>query len=133
DRLVALAPHEIQFGILKRLRGAPIARHTEAFGLRFNPEPPYNILATAAIDFPTMQRLVRFARYWDLVANSGRYPRSLPRLLGDSPFARFLAWSDWLYASTGQTHALAHERMVHLLHDYLCEVLREPGEAVGAE
>jgi coproporphyrinogen III oxidase-like Fe-S oxidoreductase len=28
DRLVALAPHEIQFGILKRLRGAPIARHT---------------------------------------------------------------------------------------------------------
>jgi radical SAM superfamily enzyme YgiQ (UPF0313 family) len=129
DRLVALAPHEIQFGILKRLRGAPIARHTQAHGLRFNPDPPYNILATDAIDFATMQRLSRFARYWDIVANSGRYSRSLPRLLGASPFARFLAFSDWLYAVTGQTHALAHERLVHLLHDYFATVLCEDASA----
>ena len=121
DRLVALAPHEIQFGILKRLRGAPIARHTIDYGLRFNPDPPYNILATNAVDFPTMQRLVRFSRYWDIVANSGRYARSLVLLLGDDPFARFLAFSDWLYARTGQTHALAQERLVHLLHEHLCE------------
>ena len=40
DRLVRMGPHEIQFGILKRLRGAPIARHTLPHGLRFNPEPP---------------------------------------------------------------------------------------------
>ncbi len=30
DRLVALRPHEIQLGVLKRLRGAPIARHSES-------------------------------------------------------------------------------------------------------
>ena len=119
DTLVALAPHEIQFGILKRLRGAPIARHTADFGLQFNPEPPYNILATNVIDFATMQRLARFSRYWDLVANSGRYLRTLPRLLGDSPFAHFLAFSDWLYARTGQTHALAQERLVQALYDFL--------------
>ncbi|MDD2926808.1 radical SAM protein, partial [Rhodoferax sp.] len=29
DRLLAIGPHEIQLGILKRLRGAPISRHTE--------------------------------------------------------------------------------------------------------
>ncbi|HEV2612185.1 MAG TPA: radical SAM protein, partial [Noviherbaspirillum sp.] len=29
DQLVAIGPHEIQFGILKRLRGTPIIRHTE--------------------------------------------------------------------------------------------------------
>jgi radical SAM superfamily enzyme YgiQ (UPF0313 family) len=119
DTLVALAPHEIQFGILKRLRGAPIARHTVEFGLQFNPEPPYNILATNVIDFATMQRLARFSRYWDLVANSGRYPRTLPRLLGERPFAHFLAFSDWLYARTGQTHALAQERLVQALYDFL--------------
>jgi radical SAM superfamily enzyme YgiQ (UPF0313 family) len=119
DRLVALAPHEIQFGILKRLRGAPIARHTEAFGLRFNPDPPYNILATDAIDFASMQRLSRFSRYWDIVANSGRHPRTLALLLAESPFARFLEFSDWLYARTGQTHALAHERVVLLLREHL--------------
>ncbi|MBL8301062.1 MAG: DUF4080 domain-containing protein [Rhodanobacteraceae bacterium] len=133
DTLVALAPHEIQFGILKRLRGAPIARHTEAFGLQFNPEPPYNILATNVIDFATMQRLSRFARYWDLIANSGRYPRTLPRLLGDSPFAHFLAFSDWLYAGTGQTHALAQERIVRALYDFLTGVRALDADATGID
>ncbi len=121
DRLVALAPHEIQFGILKRLRGAPVARHTAAHDLRFNPDPPYNILSTDAIDFATMQRLSRFSRYWDMVANSGRLPRTLPLLLGDAPFRRFLAFSDWLYARTGQTHAIAHERLVHALQAFLVD------------
>jgi radical SAM superfamily enzyme YgiQ (UPF0313 family) len=121
DRLVALAPHEIQFGILKRLRGAPIARHTETHDLRFNPDPPYNILSTDVIDFATMQRLSRFSRYWDMVANSGRFARTLPLLLGNAPFERFLAFSDWLYGRTGQTHAIAHERMVHALQTFMAE------------
>ncbi|HMM67133.1 MAG TPA: DUF4080 domain-containing protein [Dokdonella sp.] len=133
DRLVRLAPHEVQFGILKRLRGAPIARHTLDYGLRFNPDPPYNILATDAIDFATMQRLARFSRYWDIVANSGRYARTLALLLGDEPFARFLAFADWLYAKTGQTHALAQERLVHLLHEHLCEAREiDPAQAGAA-
>jgi Protein of unknown function (DUF4080) len=131
DRLVQLAPHEIQFGILKRLRGAPIARHTNAHGLRFNPEPPYNILATDVIDFATMQRLSRFSRYWDIVANSGRYTRTQQLLLGETPFRNFLVWSDWLYAKTNQTHALAHERMVHLLHEHLVAVRGLGEEAVN--
>jgi radical SAM superfamily enzyme YgiQ (UPF0313 family) len=132
DRLVAMGPHEIQFGILKRLRGAPIVRHVEAFGLRFNPEPPYNILATDAIDFATMQRLSRFSRYWDIVANSGRYPQTSMLILGASPFANFLALSDWLYAKTRQTHALAHERLVHLLHEHLIGVRMLDASAVDA-
>ncbi|MEO8670885.1 MAG: DUF4080 domain-containing protein [Tahibacter sp.] len=119
DRLIELAPQEIQFGILKRLRGAPIARHTREWGLRFNPDPPYNILATNVINFADMQRLSRFSRYWDLLANSGRFPRSLALLLAEDPFANFLAYADWLYARTNQTHALAHERMVELIHEYL--------------
>src|SRR5690606_36128065 len=114
-------PHEIQFGILKRLRGAPIARHTQAHDLRFSPDPPYSILATDVVSFGEMQRLVRFSRYWDMIANSGRYSRSLPLLLGDSPFANFLAFSDWLHSTTNQTHAIAQERLVHLVYDFLCE------------
>jgi len=120
DRLVALGPHEIQVGILKRLRGAPIARHAESHGLRFNPDPPYNLLASNAVDFATMQRLNRFARCWELVANSGRFTRTLPLLLlQQQPFARFLAWSDWLYAQTGKTGAIANERVHELLYHWL--------------
>ena len=123
DRLVTLRPHEIQVGMLKRLRGAPICRHTEAFGLRFSPHPPYEILATDRIPFADMRRLARFARYWDLIGNSGRFPHTLPLLLGESPFARFLAFSDWLWQATRQTHGFALERLFDLLHRGLPAVL----------
>src|SRR5690606_28605863 len=39
DHLVSLDPHEIQFGILKRLRGTPIIRHTESCKMVFDPYP----------------------------------------------------------------------------------------------
>ena len=119
DRLYALGPHEIQLGILKRLRGTPIIRHTDSFGLVFDPEPPYAVLATDRMDFRSMQRLARFARYWELVANSGRFPNSMPVLLGDAPFANFMAWSDWLYSKTGATHRIALDRLADLMAQWL--------------
>lgn len=122
DRLYALRPHEIQVGILKRLRGAPISRHTQACDLRFAPQPPYTLLSTDRIPFADMQRMTRFARYWDLIGNSGRFAATLPLLLGDAPFARFLTFSDWLYAQTGQTHRIALPRLFELLRAALIDV-----------
>ena len=84
DRLVALGPQEIQVGILKRLRGTPIVRHDDAWQMVYNPHPPYEILRNKLIDFATMQRLRRFARYWDLVGNSGNFVESTP-LIWNSP------------------------------------------------
>ncbi len=123
NQLIALDPHEIQVGILKRLRGAPIARHAAAFELRYNPQPPYNLLCAKHLDFATMRRLERFARYWDLIGNSGRFRHSRPLLLGDDPFGRFMAFSDWLFATTGQTHQFALERLFDLLYRGLVETL----------
>jgi radical SAM superfamily enzyme YgiQ (UPF0313 family) len=119
DQLVALKPHEIQFGILKRLRGTPIIRHTEAFGMVFDPYPPYTILATKDIDFGTMLRLVRFARYWDLVANSGRFVNTLPAMLGEAPFENFMAFADWIYSKTDATHRIALDRLAALVAQWL--------------
>ncbi len=119
DQLVALQPHEIQVGILKRLRGTPIIRHTEQYDMRYNPQAPYEILANRDIDFASMQRLKRFARYWDMIANSGRFKQIMPLLLADSPFANFMTLSDWLYANTDQTHKIALPRLFELLFHYL--------------
>ena len=119
DQLMALGPHEIQFGILKRLRGTPIIRHTDQYQMVFDPYPPYTILSTSLIDFQTMQRLVRFARYWDLVANSGRFADTLLRMLGDSPFRKFMAFSDWIYSKTDATHRIALDRLAALVVEWL--------------
>ena len=125
DRLYALAPHEIQFGILKRLRGTPIARHTSDFAMVYDPQTPYTILQNSTIDFATLQRIQRFARYWDMIANSGRFLRARSLLLEGvdgspvSAFSAFLDFSDWLWQTTGKTHEFALEKLVDVLFAHL--------------
>lgn len=123
NRLVQLDPHEIQVGILKRLRGAPLVRHVDEHEMRFNPLPPYNILSNNLIDFGVMQRLNRFARYWDMIINSGRFKHSKSIILADDPFHRFMRLSDWLYEVTGQTHRIALKRLFELVHQGLVRQL----------
>jgi radical SAM superfamily enzyme YgiQ (UPF0313 family) len=129
DRLAALGPQEIQVGILKRLRGTPIARHDAEWQMIYNPHPPYEILQNKLIDFATMQRLRRFARYWDLVGNSGNFVETTPLLWsgGASPFQSFLRWSDWLHGRVGRTDSIALVRLMELLFEFLTvELQLEP-------
>ena len=121
DRLVGLGPHEIQFGILKRLRGTPIIRHTAPYHMTFSPDSPYEIVANQDLSFNDMQRMSRFARYWDLVANSGRFSNTLPLLLKDAPFDNFMMFADWLYATTGKTHQFALDRLFDFVQAYLMQ------------
>jgi len=132
DQLAALQPHEIQVGILKRLRGTPIIRHSETFAMRYNPLPPYNILSNRDIDFSTMQDLNRFARYWDMLGNSGRFQHTLPQLLGDQPFANFMGFSQWLYQSTDQTHRFSLDRLFVLLHSWLIQQTHTDQDSIEA-
>ncbi len=123
DRLFAMGAQEIQVGILKRLRGTPIIRHTESFGMIYAPEPPYEILANSAVDFRTMRRLGRFAQTWEHLRNSGQFPRASALLWegGRSPFRTVLAFSDFVHEVHGQTHAVALGKWVDFLFRYLTE------------
>ena len=80
DRLVKLAPHEIQVGILKRLRGTPIVRHDAEWQMVYSPHPPYEVLQTKLLDFATIQELRRFAKLWDTIANSGNFVETVPKI-----------------------------------------------------
>jgi len=151
DRLIALGPQEIQVGILKRLRGTPIVRHDAEWQVIYNPQPPYEILQNQLLDFATMQRLRRFARYWDLVGNSGNFIATTPliwseksapevrassraetpsenRLAGSlappSPFHSFLRFSDWLHARIRRTDSIALTRLFELLFEFLTAELQ---------
>lgn len=122
DRLVAVNPQEIQVGMLKRLRGAPIRRHERQRGLVFSPLPPYEILQTQELDFAVIQRLRRFARYLDLVFNSGNFVSTVPLLWSSpSPFVGFLAFADWLYAERGASDGIALSNLARFLFRFLRE------------
>ena len=62
-----------------------------------------------------MQRLVRFARFWDMIANSGRFKHSLKLILAEQPFENFMALSDWIFTQAGATHKIALDRLANLV------------------
>jgi radical SAM superfamily enzyme YgiQ (UPF0313 family) len=128
DRLVALRPQEIQVGILKRLRGTPIVRHDQEWQMVYNPIPPYEILQNKLISFSEMQTMRRFARYWDLVANSGNFIESLPLMWSHEPhqscFLSFVNFSHWLYAKVRRTDQISLLRLTESLLEYFSDHLK---------
>lgn len=132
DRLIAMGPQEIQVGILKRLRGTPIVRHDAEWQMVYSAHPPYEILQNKLIDFATMQRLRRFAKYWDLVGNSGNFVETTPLIWREGPpFTCFLKLSDWLYARIGRTDTIALARLAELLFQFITQELAQEPVAVA--
>jgi hypothetical protein len=99
----------------------------------YNPDPPYEILQTSVLDFTTLQSLKRFARIWDLTANSGNFSETTRTLLATDPsaFRAFQRWSHWLFARLGRTDAIALTRLVELLYQYLTAEQGQDPEAVA--
>jgi hypothetical protein len=134
DQLVALEPHEIQVGILKRLKGASIARHEQPYALVFAAHAPYEILQTRDLSFEQLQRIKRFARFFDLYYNSGNFPESL-RLLWRariSAFDAFMALSDALWAETRRTHEFPLARLARHLGQFLAAAGADSTETIAA-
>jgi hypothetical protein len=110
---------------LKRLRGTPLARKSQPglaseHDMVYSPEPPYTVLHTDAVSAREVQAFTRLARYWDLVANSGRFARTLPLLLSaSSAFGAFADFSEWLWEQTAKTSGLTPEQLVDSLWEYL--------------
>lgn len=132
DKLVALRPQEIQVGILKRLRGTPISRHDVAWQMIYNPQPKYEILQNKLIDFATMQKLRRFAKYWDLIGNSGNFVETTPLIWQkNSPFHSFMQLSDWLFARANRTDSIPLAKLMEWLFEFLTKELNLDAKIVA--
>ncbi len=119
DTLWSWGPHEIQLGVLKRLRGTPLAIKARP-QMAFHSEPPYAVLHTDALLPEEVQAFTRLARYWDLVANSGRFGQGLKLLLqAPSAFAAFSGFAIFLWQQCGATSGLTPEALVDSLFDFL--------------
>ena len=135
DRLMELGPQEIQVGILKRLRGTPIIRHDREWEMVYSAAPPYEVLQTKLISFAQMQELRRFARFWDLVGNSGNFVETAPLIWEGQPsaFAGFQEWSAWLYGKIGKRHGIALKTLAEKLREFLTSVRgRDENQVAGA-
>ncbi len=123
NELTSITTSEIQLGILKKLSGTPISRWDEKFDMRYSDEPPYEILQNSFIDFFTMQEMKRFARFWDLVYNSGNFHKTKEYIWSDSSvYDGFLELTRWIYSQTQATYQISLMRLSELLFRYLSEV-----------
>ncbi|MDR2258901.1 MAG: radical SAM protein, partial [Treponema sp.] len=95
---------EIQLGILKKLPGAPISRHTETHGMVYAPTPPYEVQETAALPAGDLDQIKNFARFWELIVNRGVFPDLAPALFPpEKPvFRRFMDTANRLRSRFGR-------------------------------
>lgn len=147
DALFGLGVEEIQVGVLKRLRGVPIARHSEAFRMVYQPFPPYTVLKTSVLSFEEVQNLQRISKIWDLFGNSGRFRQSVKgRLvreqeLGRSPFDWIARLTQFVKDDFDLRLGISLRRQVELLGRFLLEqeqaqevdVLRDLSKDLGRE
>jgi radical SAM superfamily enzyme YgiQ (UPF0313 family) len=130
DELFEMGPHEIQVGILKRLKGTPITRHDQAWKMLYSDEPPFQILATKTMSFEDLLRMQRFSRFWDKIGNSGQFSNVLSLLRKkaseekESLFWSFMALSDFLFEKTKETHSVSLLNLFLLVKSHLIENLK---------
>ncbi|QOP40257.1 B12-binding domain-containing radical SAM protein [Sulfurimonas marina] len=132
DQLKAMSSCEIQIGILKKLSGTYIDRHDETFGMVYSDIPPYDILKNNQLSFKEIQKMKRFARFWDILHNSGNFKNSVELLWKDeSVFTNFYAFSLWVYEQTDSTYKISLQRQGELLFTYLTDVKKLTPEVVA--
>lgn len=139
DTLWSYQPNEIQVGILKRLKGAPISRHDLQFEMVYSDDPPFQILKNKDLSFQELQVMNRFAKFWDLIANSGNFPSFLKCLSEKSQqserqsfFWQFYDLNQFLSERFEKSHSIALMNLTQALHQYLVEKLQLPADEARA-
>lgn len=128
DALAALEPHEVQVGILKRLKGTPISRHDQQWGMVYQDQQPFQILKTKTMSFEELQFMGRFSKYWDHYANNGHFVETFKLLttlahekFGGSLFLMFSDFTNFLSARFATTHHISLENLAQALWTYLTQ------------
>lgn len=131
DKLYSLTKCEIQIGILKKLSGTTLSRHDEIYGMKYCDKPPYDILQNDLISFAQMQKMKRFARFWDMVYNSGNFKHIATLLWKEGKvYDGFSAFSEWLYGETESTWQIALDRLAELIFRYLTQQMHYAEEEI---
>jgi hypothetical protein len=109
----------------------------------YSADTPYELLCNKLISFASMQRVRRFAKYWNLVANSGNYLETVALLLSSaaprvgsrgepSRFWSFMRFSDWAFELLGRTDSISLMTWAELLYQYLTETKELEPDGVKA-
>ena len=90
NEVYPLLPDMLQMGFLKIIKGTPMERDAESFGMVYSPFPPYEVLKTRWMTYEELRSLHRTEDALERYYNSGRFETTLQYLLeGESDYFGF--------------------------------------------
>lgn len=122
NELLSLELQEVQLGILKNLKGTPLAQHILPYDMVFEKVPPYEIQSNRDLPPAMMKQLRAFHKNWDKYFNSGNFIHSMSFLFKFSnPYDEFFALSNYTYAKFQRSFAISLDQLSETLLTYLQE------------
>lgn len=93
----AMGPQQLQLGFLKVLKGSPMEKKAEEYGIVYTSREPYEVLYTKWLSYEEIRKLKRVEEMVELYYNSSQFTTTLPMLerLFESPFAFYEALSEY--------------------------------------
>lgn len=123
-----LRPHELQLGFLKVLNGTQMEKDAFTYGIRYQPEPPYEVLVTDALAYEEIRALKAVAEMVEIYHNSRQFERTMEYLVRmvKSPFTLYDMLAKF-YAEKGYD-LLQPSRIMRyeILLEFFAEKLKKP-------
>lgn len=82
NQVLALRPHVLQLGFLKLLKGSRLRVDAAAYGYRYQPHPPYEVIANHWMSYADILELKDVEDILDRYYNSGCFSKAMAYLFG---------------------------------------------------
>lgn len=122
NEVVALAPHKLQIGFLKLLRGSRIRREAELYDYQYTSYPPYEILSNRFITYEEISFLHNLEHVFDKYYNSGRFYyilKYLAEFSGESYFSFYAKLTVYWQENDYFSRSVGLEECYSILADFI--------------
>lgn len=127
DEVYRMEPEQLQLGFLKVLKGSYMAEMAEEYGLLYQSQPPYEVLATRWLGYGDVILLKGAEEMLEVYYNSGQFRETMRRLAAEfsSPFSLYESLAH--YYEEKRLTGRNHNRLARyeILYDFIRKVLEE--------
>ncbi len=106
----------LQLGFLKLLKGSPLYKQADKYGILCSDHAPYEVLKTDVLSFDDLLHLHKISDVLDRIANSGHFSYTLAGILEkvDSPFGFFSSLAE----AVGSPELLSQLKLIEFFHSF---------------
>lgn len=111
NQVFQMEPEQLQLGFLKVLKGSYMEVKAEDYGIKYQSEPPYEVLSTRWLSYGEILKLKNLEEMLEVYGNSGQFKSTLNEFCKEfeTPFAMFETLAEY-YGKQG-LFGISHSRM----------------------